>query len=935
MVGKIRTSIVVAVVFMSAFYIVLTVIPENAKASTLFVGGSGPGNYTTIQSAIDAANTGDTIYVYSGIYNEHLIVNKTLSLKGEDRDTTIIDGGGFWDVVYVDADWVNITGFTVTNGGSDWDDAGIKFFSVQNSSITDCNVSSNSFVGVYLHQSNNNTIAKNTLLSNNMPGIYLLLSDHNTVAGNNLSKNFLGIALIDTMNNTFVDNMMLDDGIFVNGDSLEYWNTHIMDTSNTVNGRPVRYWKDTVGGTIPPGSGQVILANCSGVIVENQNVSHGAVGINLGYSSGNIIANNIASDSAGGISLWYSDANVVTNNTASRNTWRGISDLGSNDNRIDNNIVSLNIGAGIAVHSSTNTTVFDNGAILNDGVGIYVEDSHDVNVIGNRVLDNSNAGIIVLNSDNNTIANNTASGGGDGLYIRQSNNNTIVGNTASTWDDIGIHLYESTTNLIEANDLSTNTYGIYLSFDSNHNTIVNNDASSNGFGISFYSSHNNTAVNNTASWNSRGFSLRFSDYNIILNNSITDNWNLVMDGTGVEMINSDHNFIICNNISDNEYGVVFSVAFKNEIAANTFYSNSMYGLLIDIDSSGNQIFHNNFVDNIMQADDWNSSNKWDDDYPSGGNYWSDYAGLDVLFGPNQDQPGKDGIGDTPYAINWDTKDRFPLMSPVGACPTQPPTSLNAELTGKNYENVTLTWDLSVCDIDGKGSIKRYDILRFSSYSSDPSGYLLHDSVSKGTSLYVDIGAGEGEPNDYFYVVCAVDWNGNSSCSRGQAAKYTRQLVQGINLVSIPLVQLNESVQKVLRTVRFDKAWSCDAWDAVDPWKWYMTSKPYKGDLKTINHKMGVWVNVTEESNFTVAGIVPLTTSIQLYTGWNLVSFPSFNSSYSVSDLKAETGAVRIEGSDLLVPPYFLEVLSDTDVLEAGHGYWIFVQTNTTWIARNS
>jgi len=56
-------------------------------------------------------------------------------------------------------------------------------------------------------------------------------------------------------------------------------------------------------------------------------------------------------------------------------------------------------------------------------------------------------------------------------------------------------------------------------------------------------------------------------------------------------------------------------------------------------------------------------NLWDNDYPSGGNYWSDYVGVDVKRGPNQDLPGSDGIGDTPYIIDTDNRDHYPLMNP--------------------------------------------------------------------------------------------------------------------------------------------------------------------------------------------------------------------------------------------------------------------------------
>jgi len=76
----------------------------------------------------------------------------------------------------------------------------------------------------------------------------------------------------------------------------------------------------------------------------------------------------------------------------------------------------------------------------------------------------------------------------------------------------------------------------------------------------------------------------------------------------------------------------------------------------------NIFHHNNFIHNTVQVYSA-SNNTWDDAYPSGGNYWSDYAGVDVKSGPNQNQPGSDGIGDTPYVIDADNRDRYPFMNP--------------------------------------------------------------------------------------------------------------------------------------------------------------------------------------------------------------------------------------------------------------------------------
>jgi hypothetical protein len=259
--------------------------------------------------------------------------------------------------------------------------------------------------------------------------------------------------------------------------------------------------------------------------------------------------------------------------------------------------------------------------------------------------------------------------------------------------------------------------------------------------------------------------------------------------------------------------------------------------------------------------------------------------------------------------------------------------LRAHLSGVDRENVTLTWSLSPDDSGGKNNVVRYDIHRGENHSPNISAYDLHDSVPDATSEYVDAGAGEGDPSDHFYRVCAVDLSNNSACAEGQAGKFTRPLSPGPSLISIPLIQSNESIETVLQTVEYDKAWSYNS--ASQEWQWYMTSKGYRRGLFNINQTMGMWVNVTEDSNLTVAGLVPTVTTINLSEGWNLVGFPSFNSTYTVSDLKAEVGATRVEGFDSSALQYCLGVLGDGEVLQAGMGYWIKVEADITWIVEVS
>ncbi|UCG68275.1 MAG: right-handed parallel beta-helix repeat-containing protein, partial [Thermoplasmata archaeon] len=310
------------------FIVIIVEIAPHAKANTIYV----PTDYTTIQAAIDAADPGDTVYVYNGTYYENVNVYKTINLTGENRNTTIIDGGG-WNTVEITADWVNITGFTVTNG-----DEGIYFESSSNNIIADNNVISNDHQGIFLTiNSNYNTIADNTASNNSDSGIYISFSNYNTIINNIASNNRYGIQFHDSSSNTLVNNQMIGNGIHIWGPFLNGWNTHNIDTSNTVNGKPVYYWKNQNGGTIPSGAGQVILANCQNILIENQDVSGGSVGIELGFSNNNNIVNNTASsNNMYGIHLCFSDFNTLTINNASNNGANGFYFYCSGNNILTN-----------------------------------------------------------------------------------------------------------------------------------------------------------------------------------------------------------------------------------------------------------------------------------------------------------------------------------------------------------------------------------------------------------------------------------------------------------------------------------------------------------------------------------------------------------------------------------------------------------------------
>jgi parallel beta-helix repeat protein len=883
------SSVVIFIVLILSSFIAIDIkfgLVKIVEGETLYVNTTGNGGaFTCIQDAIDNASDGDTVFVFSGTYYENVVVNKTISLVGEDRNTTEINGWNDGDVVLITRDYVNITGFNCTRAGSNLEDAGIELYSVQNckvlsnnfrfggysgirlyssnnntvednnisqrgfaiylkysndnivirnigysnnhygiflyssfgNNVTENNVSNGDDYGIALSKSNGNIITDNTAFSNKESGIYFLDSYRNNVFRNNISNNLYGIKLwtsnynnivnnnvfpnnhdgirldysdfnnvidndvlnnsygIDicrsdlnnilgnnadlnsdigiylwkssgnnisnniasngvhgiclsdsyknnitynnashnnmdgiqltrSINNCLKNNTMIDNGIFISGINLEHWNTHNIETSNTVNGKPVYYWKDKTDGTIPKGAGQVILANCTEIIVENQELGNGSVGVELGYCSNNTISNNSApSNSWYGYYLWKSNSNTLAGNSVSHSGYRFFAD-------------------------------------------------------------------------------------GHGICLDSSNENVIIGNNASNHQPgEGIYLYNSTNNTINTNILSENYYGIMLS-SSPYNVL-----------------HGNIALNNTH--------------------------------YGIRITSSNQNNVSCNNLSRNSCGIFNQYSHENILEGNNISGNN-YGINF-VGSVNNTIFHNNFLYNAFHAYDNSDNNFWDGDYPLGGNYWSDYVGTDIFKGPYQNIPGSDGMGDTPYTTihgGYDNQDNYPLM-----------------------DNYTY------------------------------------------------------EPLENFTI-----------------------LKQGWNLISIPLIQDNKNLQKVLEMIDgyYDAVQWYDTTDITDPWKHHKVDKPFGNDLFELNETMGFWIHITNPGDtiFLYNGTQSSENqTIVLNEGWNLVGYPSatsHNRTVGLNNLQFGSDIDAIQWFNAATKTWHF--MGPEDNFEIGMGYWVHSKVNTVW-----
>src|SRR5205807_8627050 len=117
-----------------------------------------------------------------------------------------------------------------------------------------------------------------------------------------------------------------------------------------------------------------------------------------------------------------------------------------------------------------------------------------------------------------------------------------------------------------------------------------------------------------------------------------------------------------NNRSNSTTAVGVSGSSSVTIVGNNIQSN-IQGVVLN-DTENGLVFHNNFLNNTFQSiDTYSTQNAWDNGYPSGGNFWSDYTGADNCSGPAQNIcPNPDGIGDTPYLFNYN-QDNYPLTKP--------------------------------------------------------------------------------------------------------------------------------------------------------------------------------------------------------------------------------------------------------------------------------
>lgn len=372
---------------------------------------------TSIQSVINNASNGDTIYVCNGTYNENIVIGKSISLVG--NNTTIYGNSSLNDVINVTVDNVNISGFSI-NSIYNGDESGIHLYKSNNSIIFDNTISIGyeNYNGIKLDKSNNVRIINNEIYDNEY-GIRLEYSSNNTITNNNVMDNrYRGIYL--RYNSS--DNIIADNNI--SGNRYHGVSLYRYCNNNTVVNNTINYNGRT------DGSGVYMSYICNYNSITDNTIQYNinrAIYIRDGSADTKIIGNNVSYNDGNGnsnaIHVYCSSAapcnrtiikdNVVCDNQDIYNA--AIYVYKANDNRIINNTVSghNNSNGAISLCISDDTIISDNNVSFNTGMiygGITVYSGENNTITRNIAVNNTEYNIYLMYGGDNLIYDNYIGG---------------------------------------------------------------------------------------------------------------------------------------------------------------------------------------------------------------------------------------------------------------------------------------------------------------------------------------------------------------------------------------------------------------------------------------------------------------------------------------------------------------------------------------------
>ncbi len=852
--------------------------------------------------------------------------------------------------------------------------SGIQLNSTENGTIEENEIFSNG-AGIFVKGAGDNILINNTAYGNGV-GIMLFETSYNGINGNTYWGNYYGaIGLWDNTYSYIAENNMTDNGILIFGDILEFWNTHTIDTSNTVNGNPVYYWKNQTVGTVPLNAGQIILTNCTDIIVSSQEE---AWAIQLGHSEGCLVESNTLYPAM--IDLSSSDKNTIRDNEISHDTWDALaiasgsnnntvvnntffdSDVGifiefsSNGNVIAYNNISGNYDEGIMVEESMYNHIYENEVYGNNWGIALGRDCFSNIVENNTVYDNVENGIEMFDgASDNVVRNNDVLGGEIGIYCWLADWNLIEQNIISYTSWIGINLGMSNHNIVQNNHISDSNDSAFHIWNSHQNQIQDNTIlNNNGWtALGLYDSTDNVIFGNTASNNDNAIHLSNSSYNVIEYNDISDgsegvnlwesyenhilNNTITRMGTGIYIHHSYDNLISGNEIKENDHGIQVWDSHWNHISNNTISYNDHQGINIqesDMNTITYNTIHNNTDEGIYLSQ--SNGNHMEGNLISNNNYG-------ILMGASMDNVIYDNriYNSVWHGMRmWHSEYNVIYQNNI----SDNYSGIEIQESGDNkiiYNFISNHPQNGIQIFDSNGNeIYHNSFVNNNNHAWDEGGYNYWDNGYPSGGNYWDIhtgpdnygGPGQNEQGPDGIVDDPYDISGGGNqdiyplVESPVRLQFSMDLFapaesDGWQFVSLPVILDNTYIAEFLEPIEgsYEHLMYYDT--HADEWTSYVPGRTeHYNNLHSWDHNMGIWIKMNEDVTLTLEGRLPTVTSIALLPGWNMVGLPSETS----GNHGLPTEVTRVGYFDATVE-YNLayDYEPATFVFEPGQGYWIY------------
>jgi len=612
-----------------------TTLGSSFRGTVLFVGGSGPGNYTKIQDAINDSQDGDTVYVYDALspYHEHLVITKSIALLGENKATTEINGSALdtsLDTVNITGDYVAVSGFRVTLNRGYYYQAAIKVTGTY-ATVSNCIIDRNGWIGIYLEGARQCQI-RDCELNDNLVAIYLVGSRSNTISNCSCLGNSDAITLFESSDDNLLINCSCKNNGFDNihiqqssgnhiigcvcengydGISLAYAPGTLMrhntmtnnyanfgigspevadfycqiDTSNTINGKPIYYLLDQqdlhLDGTMDIGF--LGLVGCSNISVDNFTFTNNFEGMLLVDTSNSLVEHcRFRNNDGHGMYLIASSNNTVRSCLFENSFFDGVFLYEATRNTLENCSYSGCID-GVSLDSSHANTI--RGQIVDQcTVGISL-DASSGNILKENMLDH--CGLKVAGHGLSEFINDADTGNtvnGRPLYYCINETSMMIPLDAGQ-----VVLINCTGCNASFLNLSNASVGIELAY-AQGNTLANNILNDNRVVAVYLDGSNQGTIikENTITRNNYGVDVVSSTNTLLQGNSFSEN------GLGVAFGSSSGNVMAGNTIKNGAYGIYFDGSSFNTLTDNTIDNTSIFGVYL-LASYGNVLKANSMV----------------------------------------------------------------------------------------------------------------------------------------------------------------------------------------------------------------------------------------------------------------------------------------------------------------------------------------------------